>query len=649
VIQQFGGGCLSRRFFIGCCLALGLFQAAGAEAAGDYLAQLQSRAQAARLAESPAWLRLLHYEPRTLGRGWISAITDADFFAADAGRTDPDAELRATLALFFTDNERDGEPPQCRFRARYQWLSQQLRFDPQHLPVQQCARYEAWVRGLAVERMALVFASADLESPSTLFGHTLLRLDGREQVSGEVLLAYAVNYAALTGPEAGPLYAVRGLFGGYDGYFGLFPYYEKVKEYVRIEYRDLWEYPLRLDPDDQARLLDHLWEMRGIGIRYYFLSRNCSYQLLAALEAVRPDLVLTPQFREFPPHAIPLDTVRELQRLGLLGEPTYRPSLARQLQARYQQLLPALREWVLAYADGQVDLEDPQLQQATPIQQALALELAHELLFLRFSEGRIEREQGLPPARAALLARSRISEPSTVQAPPRPSQPPEASHASARLRVGLRAVSDGTRGLLGVRPAYHDRLDPGHDYLTAGEIQFLDFDLSFDRERLRLDQLRILSIEAISPRTALFQPWSWFVDSGLRPTALAAEDPGSLGGYLDLGRGLAWSPVGGMHVYAFAVASAEANRDRPRGGRLAAGSRLGLAWQRGPGLSFDARLEGLHAFGPDLGAEYAAEAGLQWSWARNDGLRLRWRHERNEDGAARSSEHVLDLSWMIYF
>ena len=61
---------------------------------------LQARAHAQHLAENPYWLRLLHYRRNILGIN-ESEIDDPTFFVSPIGRTDPSAELDATLAAFF--------------------------------------------------------------------------------------------------------------------------------------------------------------------------------------------------------------------------------------------------------------------------------------------------------------------------------------------------------------------------------------------------------------------------------------------------------------------------------------------------------------------------------------------------------------------
>ena len=55
------------------------------------------------------------------------------------------------------------------------------------------------------------------------------------------LLAYAVNYGAVTGQDVGLMFAVHGLTGGYRGTYAVLPYHAMVRQYTDYENRDIWE------------------------------------------------------------------------------------------------------------------------------------------------------------------------------------------------------------------------------------------------------------------------------------------------------------------------------------------------------------------------------------------------------------------------
>src|SRR5258705_295839 len=216
--------------------------------------------------------------------------------------------------------------PQCAFIARRAWLDDELKFDRARLPLRDCPRFREWHAALNAQHLTLVFASAYLNNPSSMYGHTLLRIDARDQDERTRLLAYAVNYSANTSETNGITFAINGLIGTYPGTFSMMPYYLKVREYNDLENRDIWEYELNLKPEEIDRMLMHIWELGSVWFDYYFFDENCSYYLLEALEVARPDLDLSSRFRCW---AIPSDTVRAVvEQQGLLKRAVYRPSNA---------------------------------------------------------------------------------------------------------------------------------------------------------------------------------------------------------------------------------------------------------------------------------------------------------------------------------
>src|ERR1041384_8767944 len=95
-----------------------------------YLAELINKALQAELADEREWHLLLHYRKDLLG-GYTSEQDDPGFFMSSDGKTDPQAELDATLKQFFSNElvGRSKKPDPCAFIARYEWLRNQLNFD----------------------------------------------------------------------------------------------------------------------------------------------------------------------------------------------------------------------------------------------------------------------------------------------------------------------------------------------------------------------------------------------------------------------------------------------------------------------------------------------------------------------------------------
>ena len=503
-----------------------------------YLDELTARADALQLADDPQWRALLHYSPRLLG-GAESTVDSDDFLLAPDGRTDPRAELQATLARFFdpTATLKDDEPPQCALRGRYLWLDRRLHFDPARLPPQDCPAWEDWRAAIDPAGVTLVFPESYMNNPSSMFGHTLIRIDS---ATGKDLLAYGSNYSADTGDDGGVAFAVKGIFGGYDGRFSIHPYYDIIKEYGDWEQRDIWEYRLTLDDAQTELLLAHLWELRGVSFDYYFFDENCSYQILVLLDAARPGLDLQ---RQFPGWVIPADTVRAIADTpGLVDGAAFRPSAATRLRDAAAQMPHAETSLASAIADGDVAPTDAAVA-ALPDDQARAAVLgtAYELFRYRYLSNRLSTPAEQRRARAILLARSRVPvEGSGLQPVPTPAVRPDQGHRKTRVSLGA-GVRDGHFYLeAGLRPLYHGLLDPGGGYTPGAAIDVGDLLVRwYTKEReVRVERFTLIDITSLSPIDSFFRPVAWTVGTGLTNRLL----PGTGG---DLGEEYIWHTHGG--------------------------------------------------------------------------------------------------------
>lgn len=178
------------------------------------LALLVERARALELHADRYWHTLLHY--RTTFRGEASLIDDPDFFLSDTGKHDPKSELEATLRAFFAQSEPDARLVQCRFPARFEWLSEKLGLDTQSMPIPACAELMHAYTEVDPRSATLIFPGTNNNSPASMFGHTLINIEGPYKSK---LLSYAVNYSAFTNETNGFAFAVKGIFGLYPGVF----------------------------------------------------------------------------------------------------------------------------------------------------------------------------------------------------------------------------------------------------------------------------------------------------------------------------------------------------------------------------------------------------------------------------------------------
>ena len=482
-----------------------------------YLADLVHRATEAKLSEERYWHLLLHYR-KNLISGFTSEQDDPGFFLASNGKTDPQAELNATLAQFFSTDlvGRSRQPAQCAFVARYQWLKEKLSFDDNRLPPQPCDRFHRWYVDFDAESVSLIFPSAFMNNPASMFGHSLLRIDQKGQTEQTRILAYTINYAADVPPDAGVEYAIRGIFGGYRGYFSTIPYYLKVQEYRDIENRDIWEYRLNFSEGQLRRMLMHAWELGNASFDYYFFKENCSYHLLSLLEVADPTLSLRDRFLFW---TVPADTVRLLtEQPGLVKDIAYRPSRSTQIKRKRAVLSDEERGWLGHIVEDPSLAKSDEFKRLTPDRQAFVLDLASDYLRYRSVTDEAKAESYREKNRAVLIARSQLKIKSEDFRIEPFTGPPEQGHRTSRASLGVGWRNDELYEELTVRAGYHDLLDPDPGYTPDAQIELLAASLRhYERiDQVRLERFTFANVLSLSPMDSLFKSPSWKINAGLQ-------------------------------------------------------------------------------------------------------------------------------------
>ncbi|TMQ12483.1 MAG: DUF4105 domain-containing protein [Deltaproteobacteria bacterium] len=522
----------------------------GDAAAAGYLSELLDRAHRMRLSERVEWRRLGHWRDTLTG---IESQADGqNFFLSPHGATSPGAELDATLRGFFAtladgETDADVQHPICQFPARYRWLDRMLGFDPARLHRPACPRYDEFYQRVDADRLSFVFSSYYLNNPASVFGHTFVRIIKHSNTRDEErreLLDYAIEFSATVDTSNALIYGVKGLLGLFPGTFRNIPYHVKVRQYNDTESRDLYEYELDFTREEIDTFLEHLWELGSTYFDYYYVSENCSYHLLGALEAARPSLDLLSHMH-WP--VIPADTIKALYaNPGLVREVRFRPSLRRQFLARLRGLDGDQRALVerLGY--------DPTvpLPVGMPSQRAIAvLDAAQDLVDIQHAK-ELTFETDTAPARMKqrlLERRAEIAVPSEPLSVATPwSSMPQLGHDSRRVGLGMSADDTGALGVaLDARLALHDLADPAPGYPEYSQLEFLptrarvrlDEDVT-GRRRFELDSISLVRIVSLSAQNRFDRKLSWKVDAGM----IRVADAGCSGycylGQLAMGTGL---------------------------------------------------------------------------------------------------------------
>ncbi len=596
--------------------------------------RLLSTAREKNLHADRYWHILMHYEKKL--SGVESQVDDPDFFLAEAGKTDPEAELRATIRYLF-DGETDAQEAACRFYARFGWLKEELGgVLPQCFAGRDCPDIDR----IDPRSASLIFPTYYMNNPASMFGHTLIIID---TAYTNKRLSNAVNYAAVTGGGDGLSMALSGLTGLYQGYYSVMPYYKKIQEYSDINQRDIWEYQLNLTPAELRRMVRHIREMDGIGSDYYFFDENCSYNLLYLIEAARPSVQLIDRFDLY---AIPIDTVKAVKEEGLIVDAAFRPAKATRIDYLIDQLdagQVAAAEAIIRGRKAPAALLDKPFSREEKIR---ILDLVVEVIQYQYVSKDLDKESYRKQLLSALRVRSGLGQAETdweaeIPVPPRP----ENSHDSRRASAGVGLRSGDMFYELRFRPALTDLTDMDYVHNQGAQIEFGDLRTRYYPEsgRLTLEQFDIVDIVSVAPMDAIFKPLSWKFNTGWHRKPLENDGDASyyrVNGGVGAAARTSWL---GM-CYAMAEAELSVGGDLEADYAAGSGASLGTIFSLGPASKFHLYGRGLGFFAGDTHAGYTAGASGNFRLSQNNHLSI----EAAYKDAGQQHYEVLG-AWHLFF
>jgi len=517
------GGCLP---FCGwictiAVLAFACFQASVLSAeisSSSYEEELIHIARQRKLSELPQWRALL-FMKNSAYHDHQSLVEVPSFFFSKTGMDDPSSELDATLRAFFqpvTNVDDNKKHPQCRFPARFKWLSKELNFNLQKMPHASCKDFLQSFEVLNAGKVSIIFSSFFMNNPSSMFGHTFLRLQRKpsaERVNDSALLDHAVNYSAWVPPgENDIVFAMKGLVGGYPGQFSIGPYYHKVQEYNNFESRDLWEYELNLTQDEVDLILMSLWEISQYPIPYYYFDSNCSFMILKLLDVARPDILFSKGFFKW---VIPSETLKAVTKQpGMVRKVEFRSSSLYRFEYRKSQLNERLQDklQIVIKPDESANLGQA-MSSLSPVDQVKVLDAALE--YVEFDEdlGGDKSPQKYKTLRPVLLKqRAQIALPSETIPSKGEDQRPDLGHAAARysLEGGLQ-LDHGAFSELTWRPALHDIGSFDVGYAPGMQIEFFHLGARYDFKTKRgyVSQYDLIEIKSLTPLQRFIKKPSW--------------------------------------------------------------------------------------------------------------------------------------------
>lgn len=254
-------------------------------------------------AQQNQWKALLHYS------GDKSAVEDKNgsFFLVKNGRTDPQAEYDESMRLAKIGDKNF----RCRYVARYFFLTGK---DPDA----DCEDFSEFKKYVGLDEAFAVFASEDANSPISALGHAFMMIEGVNGLG--VLKRYNVGF--VSSGSSGTEIILGYLKDSLEGIYTLIPYYDSVHDYITKENRSLWEYRLKLSPEQKHLLYLHIFELKKAVIKYSFQHHNCASGLSKILSAADARL-------DYPNNSLyvtPAEYLKFANRADILTAPTLRPS-----------------------------------------------------------------------------------------------------------------------------------------------------------------------------------------------------------------------------------------------------------------------------------------------------------------------------------
>ena len=241
---------------------------------------------------------------------------DSTFFLAKDGHKNPEAEFAATIqAISDKDNK-----IYCEYPARTNFIISSMKLNPKDFDFSQCPKYQEFLQKVPMDTVAIVFAAENNQSPSSILGHSFLKISGQSKTG---LKEHSFSYFAAFDTANSIKFYIDVMTSGIDGAYILSPYRSKADEYVFNEKRSLWEFELDLSEQDKQRLKDHLWELKGKNIHYKFVTHNCNTALISILKVANPSF----ETQTIKPFITPVEYVQDLYKQKKIKDISIEPTV----------------------------------------------------------------------------------------------------------------------------------------------------------------------------------------------------------------------------------------------------------------------------------------------------------------------------------
>ena len=455
------------------------------------------------LYKNKEWLSLVHYKKNIFNK-YKSIVYGDNFFISKNGKTDPQSELIETIVNLFKINTKEEENILCKFPARVDFLKKHLKIQDDELIKINCIEYNKFFNEVKPESLSIIFPTAYINNPASMFGHTLIRINKINSNNyNSQLNSIGVNYGANTGQEiSGISFAFKGVFGLYNGFFSATPYYKMVNNYNNLESRDIWEYQLNYNKQEAEYYTKHMWELLHSESKYYFFKKNCSYYILESLNILRPELDLTNNFYFY---TAPVDTIKILINNKIITEKKYRAGLQKQIKNISKEM-----NYLEKKSSKNIIINKQPL-----IENAKVYEASYKLLQYNKIKNKITLSEY---RKKSMFILKKINTFEKYELKESYLDSPDAGHKlnKINLQYGYSNIKKDFIEL-SYKPAYHELLDNNKGFEFGSEINFFSTILRYynNNNKLDLEKFNFVSIKSLAPWDYFFKPISFSVLFGI--------------------------------------------------------------------------------------------------------------------------------------
>jgi hypothetical protein len=433
--------------------------------------------------ETEEWAALFHVK-----NNQQSDIADPSFYLSKE-RTLESEYIAATAAL----DQKDANITLCRYPARFRYLNKKLNLD---LSFDHCDNFMQFLNESRGESASISFASAYLESPMSLFGHTFITVhkpDNRffsQTISFAAEVPEKVNFFELAG---------KGIGGGFSGKFVAAPYFKLFEGYNMVEQRGISEYQLNLNQEEIENMLWHVYELYDISVDYKFLTNNCAFETLWLLEVARPSMHIVDHFNGV---VIPYQTITTLKKIGLVSQIQTQPSSIESLFEIYSTLNDDEKEFFhsLQLSENKKEMiQTSILDKTSKDKMGYLINSYYDLLFKRYRMGKADFDE------VKTIPYTPYSELINGE----PSQ-----RGGSKFEIGYLRNQDKDWALLSLKPYSMNRLEDRFSVLGDATLEIMNIDLLKENNEARVESLSVFNLESYTKQFDFYKPPSWKLQIG---------------------------------------------------------------------------------------------------------------------------------------